>query len=92
MSKIKLSPNFIIDRVKIALTEDLYPHGDVTTSLLKQNKIITAKLISNQKAIVAGLLFAKQAFNQVDKKIRFILKKRDGSSVKKKFCDSNHKR
>ena len=83
MSKIKLSPNFIIDRVKIALTEDLYPHGDVTTSLLKQNKIITAKLISNQKAIVAGLLFAKQAFNQVDKKIRFIIKKKDGTLVKK---------
>ncbi len=83
MSKIKLSETFIKDRVKLALTEDLYPYGDITSNLLKKNEIIEAKIVSNQKAIVAGLLFAKQTFNQVDKKIRFILKKRDGSSVKK---------
>ena len=83
MSKIKLSEIFIKDRVKLALTEDTYPYGDITSNLLKKNKIIEAKLISNQKAIIAGLLFVKHTFNQVDKKIRFILKKRDGSSVKK---------
>ena len=83
MSKIKLSDTFIKDRVKIALAEDLYPHGDITSNLLKNNKIIKAKIVSNQKAIVAGLLFAKQSFKQVDKKIEFILKKKDGSTVKK---------
>ena len=83
MSKIKLSEAFIKDRVKLALTEDLYPYGDITSNLLKKSEIIEAKIVSNQKAIVAGLLFAKQTFNQVDKKIRFILKKRDGSLVKK---------
>ena len=83
MSKIKLSEAFIKDRVKLALTEDLYPYGDITSNLLKKSEIIEAKIVSNQKAIVAGLLFAKQTFNQVDKKIRFIQKKRDGSSVKK---------
>ena len=83
MSKIKLSENFIKDRVKLALTEDLYPNGDITTNLLNKNEIITAKLIANQKAIIAGLLFTKHTFNQVDKKIKFILKKKDGSSVKK---------
>ena len=83
MSKIKLSETFIKDRVKLALAEDLYPYGDITSNLLKKSEIIEAKLISNQKAIVAGLLFAKHSFNQVDKKIKFILKKRDGSSVKK---------
>ena len=83
MSKIKLSETFIKDRVKLALTEDLYPYGDITSNLLKKSEIIEAKLISNQKAIVAGLLFAKQTFNQVDKKIKFILKKKDGTSVKK---------
>ena len=83
MSQIKLSENFIKDRVKLALTEDLYPSGDITSNLLKENKIITAKLISNQKAIVAGLLFAKQAFIQIDNKIKFKIKKKDGSLVKK---------
>ena len=83
MSKIKLSDTFIKERVKIALAEDLYPHGDITSNLLKNNKIIKVKIVSNQKAIVAGLLFAKQSFKQVDKKINFILKKKDGSTIKK---------
>tara|TARA_Y100001935_G_scaffold204938_1_gene173791 strand:- start:262 stop:1095 length:834 start_codon:yes stop_codon:yes gene_type:complete len=83
VSKIKLSEAFIKDRVKLALTEDLYPYGDITSKLLKNNKIIEAKIISNQKAVVAGLLFAKYSFSQIDKKIKFVLKKKDGSSVKK---------
>ena len=83
MSKIKLSENFIKDRVKLALTEDLYPHGDITSGLLDKDRVITAKLISNQKAIIAGLLFVKQTFAQVDKKIKFTIKKKDGSLVKK---------
>ncbi len=83
MSKIKLSENFIKDRVKLALTEDLYPYGDITSNLINNDKIIEAKIISNQKAVVAGLLFVKQSFKQVDKKTKFIVKKKDGSTVKK---------
>ena len=83
MSKIRLSETFIKDRVKLALTEDLYPFGDITSNLINNNKIIEAKIISNQKAVVAGLLFVKQSFKQVDKKIKFILKKKDGSTVEK---------
>ena len=83
MSKIRLSETFIKDRVKLALTEDLYPYGDITSNLLNDNKIIEAKIISNQKAVVAGLLFVKQSFKQVDKKIKFILKKKMGPQSKK---------
>jgi len=83
VSKIRLSETFIKDRVKLALAEDLYPFGDITSNLINNNKIIEAKIISNQKAVVAGLLFVKQSFKQVDKKIKFILKKKDGSTVKK---------
>ena len=83
MSKIRLSETFIKDRVKLALTEDLYPYGDITSNLINNNKIIEAKIISNQKAVVAGLLFVKQSFKQVDKKIKLILKKKDGATVKK---------
>ena len=83
MSKIKLSENFIKDRVKLALTEDLYPYGDITSNLLNNNKVIKAKIICNQKAVVAGLLFVKQSFKQIDKKTKFIIKKKDGSTVKK---------
>ena len=83
MSKIKLSETFIKDRVKLALTEDLYPYGDITSNLLDDNEIIEAKIVSNQKAVVAGLLFVKQTFKEVDKKIKFVSKKKDGSSVQK---------
>ena len=83
MAKIKLSKDFIRNTVKRALNEDLYPSGDITSSLVKNNKIIKVKLLSNEKAIVGGLLFAKQAFNLVDNKIKFKIKKKDGSYVKK---------
>ena len=82
MSKIKLSENFIKNTVKLALNEDLYPSGDITSNLIKNNKFIKIKLVSNQNAIVGGLLFAKSAFTLVDSKIRFIVKKKDGSRVK----------
>lgn len=83
MSKIKLSKDFIRNTVKRALNEDLYPSGDITSSLVKNNKNIKVKLLSNENAIVGGLLFAKQAFNLVDNKIKFKIKKKDGSNVKK---------
>ena len=83
MSQIKLSENFIKSNVKLALNEDLYPAGDITSGLIKNNKIIQAKLISNQDAVIGGLQFVKYAFLLIDKKIKFIVKKKDGSFVKK---------
>ena len=46
MSKIQLSKNFIKNIVKLALNEDLYPSGDITSSLVKDNKVIKVKLLS----------------------------------------------
>ena len=83
MSKIKLSKEFIRSTVKLALNEDLYPSGDITSSLIENNKVVTVKLLSNQNAIIGGLLFAKQAFELIDSKIKFISKKNDGVKVKK---------
>ena len=83
MSKIILSKSFIINTVKLALNEDLYPNGDITSELIKNNKIIKAKIISNENALVAGIDFAKQTFLLIDKKIKFRILKKDGSLVKK---------
>ena len=83
MSQIKLSENFIKNTVKLALNEDLYPSGDITSNLVKDNKIIRVKLIANEDAIIGGLLFAKSAFSLIDKKIKFNVAKKDGSFVKK---------
>ena len=83
MSQIKLSKNFIKNTVKLALNEDLFPFGDVTSKLVNNNKITKVKLISNQDAIIGGLLFVKHTFSLIDKKIKFVEKKKDGSFVKK---------
>ena len=83
MSQIKLSNYYIKNTVKLALNEDLYPSGDITSSLVKNIKIIKVKLISNQQAIVAGLEFAKQTFKLLDTKIKFTIKKKEGSTINK---------
>ena len=83
MTKIKLSQDFIVNTVKRALNEDLYPSGDITSDLIQNDKIIKVKLLSNQDALVGGLIFAKQTFALVDNKIKFKIKKKDGLQVKK---------
>ena len=83
MVQIKLSNYYIRNIVKLALNEDLYPYGDITSNLIINNKIVKVRLISNQHAVVAGLEFAKQTFKLIDSKIKFIIKKKEGSSVKK---------
>ena len=60
MSKIKLSENFIKNTVKLALNEDLYPSGDITSDLIKNNKVIEAKLISNDKVEINRSLSAER--------------------------------
>ena len=83
MSKIKLSKNFIISVCKLALNEDLYPSGDITSNLLRNNTKKKVKLISNQSGIIGGLEFAKQTFKLIDKKIKIKIKKKEGSQIKK---------
>ena len=83
MPKIKLSKNFIINVCKLALNEDLYPSGDITSNLLRNNTKKKAKLLSNQTGIIGGLEFAKQIFKLIDKKIKIKIKKKEGSQIKK---------
>ena len=83
MKKIILPLTYINKIVKKALIEDIYPSGDITSDLVQNNKIIKVKLISRQQAIVAGLEFAKQTFKLIDNKIKFIIKKKEGSLVRK---------
>ena len=83
MSKKIISIKYINTIVNNALIEDLSPSGDITSSLIKSNKIIKVKLISGQEAVIGGLGFVKQTFKLIDNKIKFITKKKDGSSVNK---------
>ena len=84
MSKIKLSKNFIMNVCKLALNEDLYPSGDITSNLLKNNINKKIKLISNQSGIIGGIEFAKQTFGLIDKRIKVKIKKKEGSKIKKR--------
>jgi len=81
--KIQLSKNFIRSTCKLALNEDLYPSGDITTNLLNNSSILKVSLISNEKGIIGGLEFAKQTFKLLDRNIKFHIKKKEGSKINK---------
>ncbi len=78
----KLKPKYIKSIVKQTLREDLNPSGDITTKAIKNKKVI-AKIVANQKCVVGGLGFAKEAFRISDKKISFKEKIKDGKKVNK---------
>ena len=83
MSNILLSNQFIKSTCKLALNEDLYPSGDITSDLINNNINKKVKMISNQSGIIGGLEFAKETFKLIDKKIKFIIKKKEGSYIRK---------
>ena len=84
MSKLILTKKFIRTTCRLAIKEDMYPLGDVTSNLLENNSKKKFKLIANETCIIGGLEFAKQVFKQIDKKIKFVVKKKEGTLVKKK--------
>ena len=65
------------------MSEDLKPSGDITTKLIKNNKKIKAKIISNENCVIGGLIFAKQVFKHSDKKVKFKTKTKDGKKINK---------
>ena len=83
MSNIQLSNQFIKSICKLALNEDLYPSGDITSNLINNNINKKVKMIINQRGIIGGLAFAKETFKLIDKKIKFIIKKKEGSYIRK---------
>ena len=83
MSNILLSNQFVKSTCKLALNEDLYPSGDITSDLINNNINKKVKMISNQSGIIGGLIFAKETFKLIDKKIKFIIKKKEGSYIQK---------
>jgi nicotinate-nucleotide pyrophosphorylase (carboxylating) len=83
VSKIILSKSFINNSVKLALNEDLYPSGDITSNLIKKSNFKIFKIVANQDGIVGGIEFARSTFKIFDNKIQFHIKKKDGSQIKK---------
>ncbi|MBI5079010.1 nicotinate-nucleotide diphosphorylase (carboxylating), partial [Candidatus Saganbacteria bacterium] len=73
----------IIKLIKRSLMEDI-GSGDITTEAVipagqKAKAVITAK----EDGVIAGLAVAQEVFRQVDKRIRFTAKVKDGAEIKK---------
>ena len=80
----KLNRKYINTVVKKALSEDLFPKGDLTTNLLdSRNKIIKARIIAKQDGVISGLDFCAEAFKIVGKETIFKKKIKDGKKIKK---------
>ena len=75
--------NTILKIIKSALKEDIRD-GDITThATISSKKKAIGELLVKDEGIVAGLEIAKAVFNTLDSKIKFDIKIKDGSKVKK---------
>ncbi len=78
-----LSNFYIEEHVKKALQEDI-GFGDVTTeSIIKDDKIFSAKLVSRTNGVVCGLEVFKTVFKVLSDKVEVNLLFKDGDSIKK---------
>jgi len=69
--------------VKEALKED-FARIDITTDILiPEGKVAQAPIIAKQKAVVCGILLARDVFRLIDKNIRFKSYVKDGDLVSK---------
>jgi len=73
----------ILKLIKQALQEDIGT-GDITTrSTVTSSAVARGNILAKESGVIAGLLAAKEVFRQVDRKIKFVPKVRDGAKVRK---------
>lgn len=72
----------VIKLINNALREDV-KNGDITTkATISKSKKAVGKFLIKADGVIAGLEIAKAAFKQVDPKVKFEIKIKDGSKVK----------
>lgn len=76
-----LSQQEIAQQVGQALSEDI-GQGDLTAALIPATEHSTARLITREAAVIAGLPWATEVFRQLDSGIRIDWRVEDGSVVK----------
>lgn len=77
-----LSPLVVQKAVRCALDEDLGRAGDITSAAtIPAGKQAKAKLVARKPGVIAGLVCAAEAFSQLDPKISFNAKVRDGAKA-----------
>ena len=78
-----LNSFFVEDHVKSALMEDI-GFGDVTTeSIVGEEKIFSASLVSRCEGVICGLDVFKTVFRILSDKVQVDLLKKDGDEIKK---------
>ena len=79
-----LARSYIKSQVVNALNEDLGLFGDITSqAIVPDNEKSIAVIRLKQDAVLCGIDFAILAFKTLDKKIKIINQKKDGSTLKK---------
>ena len=73
----------IVSHITAALKEDDY-QNDLSTKLVSNSSIVTAKIISKESFYIYGLNWAKAIFLKVDKNLKVSLKVKDGDCIKNK--------
>jgi len=82
MKKPQLTKSFILKKVSEALKEDFGSKGDITSNaLIPSDHKSTGTIISNDPSILCGIEFAKLTFKKLDKNIKFLSSRNDGSKI-----------
>ena len=77
----KLPPRHVIaEQVRQALAEDIGT-GDLTAVLVPENDSVRATLISREPAVVCGIAWAQEVFDQLDPDISIEWLRHDGDNV-----------
>lgn len=71
----------VVDAVERALAEDLTPLGDLTSALLPQDLVATARFVARSNGVIAGRLCAAETFAQVDPTVVLEWSVTDGDTV-----------
>ncbi|UZK04287.1 carboxylating nicotinate-nucleotide diphosphorylase [Venatoribacter cucullus] len=73
--------NDIITAVRIALQEDI-GSGDITAQLIPASQQARARIITRERAIIAGVAWVNEVFRQVDPSVQVVWRVREGEWVR----------
>ena len=84
MKKSQLTKSYILKKVSESLKEDFGSRGDITSkALIPRDHKSTGTIISNDPSVLCGIEFAKLTFKKLDKNIKFLYSRKDGSKISK---------
>jgi nicotinate-nucleotide pyrophosphorylase (carboxylating) len=75
-------PRFaVVEAVERALAEDLTPLGDITSALLPESIAASARFVTREPGVLAGLACATETFRQVDVGLTVVWSAADGDAL-----------